>query len=79
MVTRIYYSNGWHNIKPNDRIHSTRALRSFCLSNCLPDNLIRLQGGWYHLRQDGQLAFITKALSDLTFKQVFHIYQPSQS
>lgn len=61
----------YRNIKPDDFVNTTRAVHSFCASNSLRDCLFKSQGGYYKLGLDGILTFITPALNQITFEELY--------
>jgi len=71
MVTHIYVQKGYINIDPEDLVGTTKRLRSFCLSNGLPDALFKSQGGWYILTPEGNLVLLTRTLNSLTFNTLY--------
>ena len=75
--TKIFVNNKYLNINPEDTINTTRRLRSFCISNNLPDCIFKSQGGWYLIKSDGTLKFISRTLNQLTFNETFKAIKKS--
>ena len=73
VVTRIWVGNGWINIKPEQQVTTTRRLRSFCVANCLPDKIVKSQGGYYNLTKDGTFVPMEKHLYLITFEEVYKL------
>lgn len=76
METKIWVNNTWRNVKPTDSVNTTRAMHSFCTFNNLPDALFKTQGGWYLLKKDKTLEFVTRTLNSITFQQLYNIHKP---
>lgn len=73
MKLKLWVSGGWINVKETDPIKSTRRLNSFCVENCLPNCVVKAQGGWYWIDQYGFFHFIEKTLSEITFENLFNL------
>lgn len=71
MVTKIWYGKGLINIKPDSPVKSTRLMTSFCSYNSLKNAVVKTQGGWYFVNQDGRLEFVTRTLGDISFQQLY--------
>src|SRR5215831_1573592 len=72
MITKIWVGKGLVNIKPTDMINSTRRLHSFCSYNSIRDALVKSQGGWYWIGQDGRLELVATGLCHLSFEQFYN-------
>lgn len=73
METKIWIGKGYKTIKPEDWVSTTRRLTSFCNYNCMRNALFKSQGGWYWLRKDGILEFVSRTLYLITFDQLFKL------
>lgn len=73
MNTVLYMSVGIINIKPTQTINTMRRLNSFCVCNCLKNNVCKLQGGYYFINSINQFQFIGRTLSNISFSEVFNL------
>ena len=76
MEAKIWINKSWINILPTDTINTTRRLRSFCVANCLPDNIVKSQGGWYRIEPQGELVFVERCLDEITFEEIYKLNKP---
>lgn len=73
MVTRIWFSNSWHNIKPEKNISNMRQVNSFCIFNQLRNALFKAQGGYYILNMEGNFEFLERRLQDITYQTLYNL------
>lgn len=73
MITRIWINGMYRNLTPDATVNTFRAVTSFCVENCLPDRLVKLQGGYYRLNDAGNYEFKFKTLNEITFKELYNI------
>lgn len=73
METKIWVNKRYINIKPEDSVSTTRRLTSFCNYNCMRNALFKSQGGWYWLRKDGILEFVTRTLYNISFEKLYSL------
>lgn len=73
MITEIWKGNNYGHIKPEEPVNTTKRLRSFCISNNLPDCIFKSQGGYYRITFTGKIIFVFRCLYSVSFEDVHRI------
>jgi hypothetical protein len=71
MITQIWLRGSYRNLKPTDSVNTWKAVESFTVSNNLRPCLVKQQGGYYRIEKDGLLTFVTPALQQITFEELY--------
>ena len=71
MTTQIWLRGSYRKLKPTNRVNTWKAVESFTVSNNLRPCLIKQQGGYYKIEKDGLLTFVTPALQQITFEELY--------
>ena len=77
MDSKIWVAGGWRNIKPEQSVKSFRQVTAFAACNCLPNCLVKAQGGLWRINKDGSMSFISSALNNLTFADLYRVMKQS--
>lgn len=73
LVTKIWWRDGWCNVKPDKSPIDTRQLDSFLIYNHAAKCFMKGQGGWYKITKENSLLYVCRALYLLSFKDWLEI------
>lgn len=73
METKIWYRNGYTNVKVHLPPKDMRHLRAFLISNGSADCFVKAQGGYYKCGKDGVQRFVVRVLYLLSLKEWLEI------
>lgn len=79
MQTLIWINGFYQTIKPEDKVKSTKNLHSFCVCNGLSDRIVKSQGGYYYITDEGTFKKVFRTLNETSYNDIYKILKDGSS